>query len=366
MMPSTSTSTSSAAHASGDDASCPCPISSASTLSDPSFPALALTRRGNERRHRQITLDNGLLVLCCCSLISLATAAVGGGWTSTGTTSKTAGFLRPFQPSSAAAALGPSSSRSGASRRVATSPLYVSYTGTSAGSSPTPTTPVVVQFNHSSVAITQDSSSSLSLPPSQAAARTRSLVKPANLPGLSKDDLILLRAGQRVQHQIRNGCMGSGYVVVDVLADSKTVWETLLNFERYSEMIPTIRKIRVTSRWRTMTKGLFTLSKFRFRLSVVHKHVPEENRLDFYLDPDSAQYRSILEMAEGFWFIDDRPADRPKGWTRVYMSATVKVNNLVPMWLVEYAAERALKRATSWLKPYVEQNRGGGERREEM
>jgi len=191
----------------------------------------------------------------------------------------------------------------------------VSYTGTSAGSSPTPTTPVVVQFNHSSVAITvsqktqkgnrlhslsisthpfishtlsspallpnlsqQDSSSSLSLPPSQAAARTRSLVKPANLPGLSKDDLILLRAGQRVQHQIRNGCMGSGYVVVDVLADSKTVWETLLNFERYSEMIPTIRKIRVTSRWRTMTKGLFTLSKFRFRLSVVHKHVPEEVR----------------------------------------------------------------------------------------
>lgn len=93
---------------------------------------------------------------------------------------------------------------------------------------------------------------------------------------------------------------------------------------------------------------------------------PSQNRLDFYLDPDSTQYRSILEMAEGFWFIDDRPADRPKGWTRVYMSATVKVNNLVPMWLVEYAAERALKRATSWLKPYVEQNRGGGERREEM
>lgn len=91
---------------------------------------------------------------------------------------------------------------------------------------------------------------------------------------------------------------------------------------------------------------------------------PPQNRLDFYLDPDSTQYRSILEMAEGFWFIDDRPADRTEGWTRVYMSATVKVNNLVPMWLVEYAAERALKRATSWLKPYVEQNRGGGERGE--
>lgn len=82
---------------------------------------------------------------------------------------------------------------------------------------------------------------------------------------------------------------------------------------------------------------------------------PKQNRLDFFLDPDSTQYRSILEMAEGSWYIDDRPADRPPGWTRVYMSATVKVNSLVPVWLVEYAAERALKRATSWLKPWVEQ-----------
>ncbi len=81
----------------------------------------------------------------------------------------------------------------------------------------------------------------------------------------------------------------------------------------------------------------------------------QQNRLEFFLDPDSSQYRSILEMAEGTWYIDDRPADRPAGWTRVYMSATVKVNSLVPLWLVEYAAERALKRATAWLKPYVEQ-----------
>lgn len=71
--------------------------------------------------------------------------------------------------------------------------------------------------------------------------------------------------------------MGSGYVVLDVLADSMTVWETLLNFDRYAEMIPTIRKVRVTSGpWNGVTKGLFTLSKFRFRLSVVHKHRPEE------------------------------------------------------------------------------------------
>ncbi len=42
------------------------------------------------------------------------------------------------------------------------------------------------------------------LPPSQSAARpSTAMAQPADLPNLSKDDLILLRAGQRVQHQVR-------------------------------------------------------------------------------------------------------------------------------------------------------------------
>ena len=43
------------------------------------------------------------------------------------------------------------------------------------------------------------------------------------------------------------------------------------------------------------------------------------------------------------------------------MMATVKVNSLVPLWLVEYASERALKRATAWLKPWVEERYHGGQ-----
>lgn len=113
-------------------------------------------------------------------------------------------------------------------------------------------------------------------------------------------------------------------------------------------MIPTIRGVQLTSRYKTITKGMYVLSKFRFKLSVVHKHRPEEvsthahvsspsdnwgresqiphfilvsnsrlsgfvfvqNRLEFYLDPDADHYGNILEMAEGFWYIDDKPTDR--------------------------------------------------------
>jgi hypothetical protein len=35
-----------------------------------------------------------------------------------------------------------------------------------------------------------------------------------------------------------------------------------------------------------------------------------QNRLEFYLDPDADHYGNILEMAEGFWYIDDKPTDR--------------------------------------------------------
>ena len=38
-----------------------------------------------------------------------------------------------------------------------------------------------------------------------------------------------------------------------------------------------------------------------------------QNRLDFFLDPDTDQYGNILEMAEGFWYIEDRPPDRYAG-----------------------------------------------------
>ena len=51
-----------------------------------------------------------------------------------------------------------------------------------------------------SLTILHDHTQEAPLPPSQAAARPTP--RPANLPGLSKEDLILLRAGQRVQHQV--------------------------------------------------------------------------------------------------------------------------------------------------------------------
>lgn len=65
------------------------------------------------------------------------------------------------------------------------------------------------------------------------------------LPELSEDDLTQLRAGQRVQHQQRDGGSGTGSVVVDVRADPDVVLEYLTKYEEYDTMIDTVRECQV-------------------------------------------------------------------------------------------------------------------------
>ena len=43
-----------------------------------------------------------------------------------------------------------------------------------------------------------------------------------------------------------------------------------------------------------------------------------------------------------------------QGFTRVYLLAGLQVSSALPKFIVDYAAERAMPRATKWLKPEVE------------
>lgn len=66
-----------------------------------------------------------------------------------------------------------------------------------------------------------------------------------SLPELTEDELTQLRAGQRVQHQQREGGSGTGSVVVDVRADPDVVLEYLTKYEDYDTMIDTVRQCEV-------------------------------------------------------------------------------------------------------------------------
>lgn len=76
------------------------------------------------------------------------------------------------------------------------------------------------------------------------AARAAQVDRPM-LPELTEEDLMQLRAGQRVQKQTRDGGSGSGSVVVDVRADPDVVLDLLTRYEDYAEMIDTVRQCEV-------------------------------------------------------------------------------------------------------------------------
>lgn len=79
----------------------------------------------------------------------------------------------------------------------------------------------------------------------------------------------------------------------------------------------------------------------------------DQNMIQFELDPDCTKAgRAVLREATGFFYVES-PPDRP-GYSRVWLYAEVDVNRFVPGVIVDYAAGRALPRASNWIKPTCE------------
>lgn len=96
-----------------------------------------------------------------------------------------------------------------------------------------------------------------------------------------------------------------------------------------------------------------TVSRFKLHIRVVMSLLRERNMVQFELDPDCTKAgRAVLGEATGFFYVES-PPDRP-GFSRVWMLAKVDVNRFVPGAIVDYAAGRALPRASNWIKPTCE------------
>eukprot|EP00536_Pseudo-nitzschia_multiseries_P003314 jgi/Psemu1/301876/fgenesh1_kg.50_\ len=174
------------------------------------------------------------------------------------------------------------------------------------------------------------------------------------------------------------GREGSGYVVLDVEAPPYVVWECLLDFESYPELIPTVKSMqlytstklntgyisekpvvpgtgRETRHYGTpsITRAAFILSKFRFNIAAIHRYTPhpQGDYMVFTLDPSCTN--AVLKGAKGTWYTEENPDGR-EGVTRVYLLAGLQISRALPKFIVDYAADRAMPRATKWLKPEVE------------
>lgn len=180
-------------------------------------------------------------------------------------------------------------------------------------------------------------------------ASSNSAFAEIDLPYLSPRDKIKLAAGERVQKQNREGRVGEGLVVIDVRADPDVVFNTLTQFSSYADMIPTIRTSNVIVGDDTNAITEFTLSRLKLRVNVLHRVYRDQRIVTFNLNGDRPN--PVFKEANGYWHVQV-PTDRPEGWCRVYLSASILVNLLVPPLIMDYAASRALPRASTWIKPH--------------
>eukprot|EP00542_Grammatophora_oceanica_P013281 CAMPEP_0194040526 /NCGR_PEP_ID=MMETSP0009_2-20130614/12496_1 /TAXON_ID=210454 /ORGANISM="Grammatophora oceanica, Strain CCMP 410" /LENGTH=464 /DNA_ID=CAMNT_0038683683 /DNA_START=45 /DNA_END=1439 /DNA_ORIENTATION=- len=185
---------------------------------------------------------------------------------------------------------------------------------------------------------------------------------PFTLPTLTRDQKQRLRDGERIQEQSKMGREGSGYVVLDIKAPPSVVWECLLDFESYPTTIPTVRGVKMLEATPPVrhfgtpskTRASFVLSKFRLNIAAIHNYRPHPagDYMVFTLDPDCTNY--VLKAAKGIWHTQSNPDGRGEEYTRVWLLCEVKVSSVLPKFIVEYTAKRAMPRATNWLKPQVE------------
>jgi len=176
---------------------------------------------------------------------------------------------------------------------------------------------------------------------------------------LNKSAISQLRAGKPYKTQIQDGSAGRGLVVQDVEAPVDIVWERILDFNRYNEMVPktvesAIYKTENLGRggkkriWVRMKVG-FPMLKLQFYIN--HLYDPANHSLTWTLDYN---YKSDLDDSCGYWYVVPHPDD-PAQKTRVFYSVEVSMFSWVPQFVVDFMSKQALTDATGWVKKYSEQ-----------
>lgn len=201
---------------------------------------------------------------------------------------------------------------------------------------------------------------------------------PFQLPSLSDNQLRDLHNGERIQNQKQMGREGNGYVVFDVKAPPEAIWECLLDFQAYPDNIGTVRRMEMFTNTHldnsfyseksvspelgratrhfgipSVTRARFILSKFQLNIAAVHKYRPHPDGHYMEFSLDKACKNIVLKDAKGTWYTQSNPDGRT-GYTRVWLLCELRVSRMLPTPIVDYASQRAMPRATTWLRPLAE------------
>jgi hypothetical protein len=148
-----------------------------------------------------------------------------------------------------------------------------------------------------------------------------------------------------------------------VHAPTDIVWERILDFDHYADMVPkTVESSNYYPQEElqgpnndtkkviyTQMKVGFPLLKLQFFIR--HEYHPALNSLTWTLDYSKT---SDLDDSCGYWYVIPHP-EKGKDWSRVYYSVDVSMFDWVPSFVVNFMSRQALTEATGWVKKFSEQ-----------
>jgi hypothetical protein len=181
---------------------------------------------------------------------------------------------------------------------------------------------------------------------------------PFTLPQLSEPQLTALQAGEILQEQSEMGRQGSGFVVQDVQANEETLWNCLLDVDSYVNNIRTVRSMRRTDKSTfeqakygtpSTTRACFTVSKFQLQIGTVLSYQPHADGHYMELTLDNDFSNAVLQSAKGIWYAQRISANV----TRLWLLCDLTVSPLLPPFIVDSAATKAMPHASTWIRPAV-------------
>jgi len=147
------------------------------------------------------------------------------------------------------------------------------------------------------------------------------------------------------------------FIQQDVQADEESVWHCLLDFEAYTENIHTVRSMKMIETSSTQrrynkpstTRASFSVSKFHLTINTILQYFPHKCGHYMELSLDNALSNAALQQAKGIWYTE---VISPTV-TRVWLLCDLKLSPILPPFIVDCAASKAMPRASSWIRPAV-------------
>ena len=182
---------------------------------------------------------------------------------------------------------------------------------------------------------------------------------------LDRKALSILSSGKPFQTTIHvpGSTSGRGLVVQEVHAPPNVVWDRILDFDHYADMVPRTfecKSYHVQRQNPTKHDALeeIIFTKFKIGLPLIpkmtfyvkHLYYPALNSLTWTLDYSK---KSDFDDSVGYWYVVPHP-DRPE-WSRVYYSVAVNMYDWVPKAVVKFMSTKALTDATGWVKKFSEE-----------